>query len=171
MLATFSKTIEPHQNTACGQDELGHNPSSSGIPEYLRLSPRVTLVTGETVRAARGVNAEDLAAMVDDAMHPMHLRFSFNVSIGWRVRELRYWRVELTAPAMVRNFTIQDAIARILGGARAIRRSELQISWQISSNLVTHLIRANFLKCEHGRFLRPVLEAFLLSRWTGANPT
>jgi hypothetical protein len=171
MIATLSKGIEPFQKPTYRQQETsGHNPSSSdSVPEYLRLDPRVMLVTWSTVCAARGVNSDTVANMVDNALHPRHLRFVFNVSMGRTIRELRFWRTELIAPALVRNFTVQDAIARILGGRSSFRRSELEIAWQVSSNLLTDLIRANFLKGEHGRFLRSALEAFLFARWSGNN--
>lgn len=172
MQATFPKTIEPLQKPACGQDALGHSPSLPGtVPEYLKLDSRVTLVTGATVCAARGVEPGAVIEMVDNALHPRHLRFAFNVAFGRSVREFRFWRAELIAPAMVKDLTVHDAIVRILGGRPAFRRSELEIAWQVGSNLLTDLIRANFLKGEHGRFLRPTLEAFLFDRWSGNNPT
>jgi hypothetical protein len=171
MQPTFPTTLEPFQKSACGQPDLGHKRLLPGsVPECLRLDPRVTLVTRAIVCAARGVGPEAVIAMVDNGLHPRHLRFAFNVAFGQSLRELRFWRTELIAPAMVKDFTVQDAIARILAGRPSFRRSELEIAWQISSNLLTNLIRANFLKGEHGRFLRPALEAFLFSRWSGNNP-
>jgi hypothetical protein len=171
MLSPNSDTVAACEKTYCSQDRLEHKPSLSGaMPEYLTPSQRVLLVTATTVGAARGVTAEEVGRMVDDFTHPKHIRFAFNLSIGWTMREFRFWREELLAPAMVRNFTIQDVIARILGGRTAFRRSEWELAVQVSSKQMTRLIRLNVLKCEHGRFPRAALETFLFARWSGNNP-
>jgi hypothetical protein len=172
MPAQAPTKVEPFFKTACGTSKpVAHMLGAGSVPEYFKLSPRVRLVTVSTVCAMRGVDAEAVARMVDDALDLRHLRFAFNVGLGRYARELRFYVDELTAPAMVKNFTVQDAIGRILGGRSAFCRSEMEIAWTLGTGHFTRLIRANILKSEHGRFSRVVLEAFLFSRWSGNNPT
>lgn len=171
MVSTISNPAESHRKPACSDSDGLHHMSLPGsVPEYLTLSPRVQLVTVSTVCAVRGVQPESVFSMVDDATSSRHIRFAFNVAQGPSIRDLRFWINELRAPALVKRLTVQDAIARILPGRPTFRRSEIEIAWQLSSNLLTDLIRSNFLKCEHGRFSRSALDGFLFARWSGNNP-
>jgi hypothetical protein len=72
---------------------------------------------------------------------------------------------------MTKGFTVHDVIARILGGRPSFRRSEIEIAWTVSADNISRLVKTNLLKCERARLLRPSLEAFLLARWSGNNPT
>lgn len=172
MLFTPSRTVaQTPEDAPCGAGSARPNGlGASEVLGHLAFNPRVRLVTIPTVSAIRGVSAEAVAYMVDDALHPQHLRFAFHIGLGSAVRELRFYVDELTAPAMVRNFTAQDVVARVLGGRPSFRRAEIELAWTCSSNLLTRLIRANLLKLDRGRLLRSDLEAFLLARWSGNNP-
>ncbi|HEV2456196.1 MAG TPA: hypothetical protein VGY98_18170 [Verrucomicrobiae bacterium] len=150
---------------------MAPNRSGAIIPAHLTLSPRVRLIGISTVCSARGVDAETVGQMVDDATHPRHIRFAFDTGIGSSRRELRFYVDEILDPALTRGFTIQDAIARILGGRGFFRRSEIEIAWTTSAVHISRLIKINLLKCEQARLLRSSLEAFLLTRWSGNNPT
>jgi hypothetical protein len=172
MLALPSNPGTVSAPTAWPQEKVGNSQLGAGaIPDYLTISHRVRLVTTATVCAARGVDAEAVGMMVDDVLNERHIRFAFNVSTGRAVRELRFFIDEIKAPALTRKFTIHDVIARILGSRDVFRRGELELGWQMSSNLLSHLIRQNFLKTERGRLMRSTLQAFLFSRWSGNTPS
>jgi hypothetical protein len=170
MLSAISNA-DALEKSSCGTRALVPNKLGAAILGYLTLSPRVRLVTLSTVCAARGVDVETAVRMVDDATHPRHIRFAFDTGIGKARRELRIYVDEFLDPALTRQFTVQDAIARILGGRPSFRRSEIEIAWTTSASHIMRLVKVNLLKCERARILRPSLEAFLLARWSGNNPT
>lgn len=159
------------EQSNCRQSNFAPNKLGAVIPTYLTLSPRIRLIAISTVCAAKGVDVETVARMVDDATHPRHIRFAFDTGIGSSRRELRFYVDEILDPALIRGFTIQDAIARILGGRGFFRRSEIEIAWTTSAVHISRLVKVNLLKCEQARLLRSSLEAFLLTRWSGNNPT
>lgn len=168
MLTAIEKQEKPALKTTCSGSPAVHN--GLGILEHLSFSHRVRLITLSTVCAVRGADPETIIHMVDDGLHARHIRFAFNVGTGRRARELRFYVDELVSPALTRNFTVRDAIARILGGRSVFRRSELEVAWTMSAMQFSRLIKANLLKAEHGRVLRADAESFLFDRWSGNNP-
>jgi len=133
------------------------------------ISPRVKLVTLSTVRAIRGTDAETVTNMVDNMIHPQHIRFAFNVShkSGKGVRDLRFWMVELAAPVLVRKFSVQDVIGEILGSRESFQRGELEIQWTCSATLIGKLIKERLLTLRGRLITRKSLETFLFSRFSG----
>ncbi|HTR41507.1 MAG TPA: hypothetical protein VMH87_07815 [Pseudomonadales bacterium] len=140
---------------------------------YVAWPSRVRMVSVSTVRAIRGVDAERVTAMVDNALDAQHIRFAFNVALkpGRSARELRCWLIELAAPMLVAKITIEEAIAEILGARESWPREELGICWTISSQQIGRLIKGGCFNLERNRITRSSLETFLWTRWTGNNPT
>lgn len=179
MSPTTSIKPGPLANTNSSQAVLCRNGlSRSGTPVapsggYFTFSPRIKLVSLSTVRALHGVDAEKVTAMVDNFLHPQHIRFAFNVAVitGHGARELRFWVTEIAAPALVKGFTIEQAIDGILGTKKKFSRSELEIAWTIGSPQIARLIAGNSLRANGSFIDRKSLETFLWIRWTGNNPT
>lgn len=135
----------------------------------LRVSARAVLSGIEFAHNVFGEDNESIIARVDNALHPAHLRFVFDMSAGDRqVRELRFWNTEIIAPESIKGLTIHQAIQEILGGRDASRRAEIGIQWSLSSNHLTRLVRSGDLVETGNRLLRATLENFLLRRWIGA---
>ena len=141
------------------------------VPLALKLSARTILVDLQSVRAARGLDAESIIAMVDNARHPDHLRFVFNVGLG-EARELRFWTTEIIAPESVTHLGRDEVINLILGQRETFRRSEIEIQWVISALHISNLVKSGQLLetkegPTRGRLLRSCLANFLRSRWIG----
>ena len=156
----------------------GHNPSLPGKPVlpsggFVAFSPRVRLVTLSTVRAIRGVDGEKVSTMVDNMIHPQHIKFAFNIShkTGNATRALRFWTAELSAPALVQKFSIEEAIREILGTRETFPRGELEIAWTCSVTQIGKLITAKLLTLKGALVTRASLETFLWIRWAANNPT
>ena len=178
--STSIKTAPLASGAGCDTRGLGHNPlgqdegeeRKSGIPAYLTLSPRIRLVTISTVRAARGVDSETVARMVDDATHPRHIRFAFNIGLKPKgSRELRFYIDALIDPAMTRRFSIQTVIEKILGTKNLFTSPEIEIAWTCASTQISRLVKAGLLKAKGDYLTRASLETFLFARWSGNNPT
>lgn len=149
-------------------------------PLALKLSARTILVNLDAVRAAKGVDAESVIAMVENALHPEHLRFVFDLSLGEvnggrgasRRRELRFWTTEIVAPEFAHGpkqepVTIDQAIAEIIGARETFRRSEIEMQWVCSATHIMRLIEAQEIYEEGNRLLSLTLKNFLKRRWIG----
>jgi hypothetical protein len=162
--------------------QLTHEPIIRQAVLPLRISSRAVLSGIELPHNIFGQDNETIASRYLDATCPDHIRFVFNVGLGDRRSEPRFWNTEILALSQhdhIRDgappvnsvlhpkFTIRHAIAEILGARESFNRAEIGIQWSLSSNLLTDLIRANTLKQTGARMLRPDLEQFLLSRWSG----
>ncbi len=141
----------------------------------LKLSARIVLVDLQSVRCLRGVDAQSVLAMADNALHAEHLRFVFDFSTGRKLRELRFRVREVIAPETVAGLSLKDAIAGILGagGRRLFCRGEIEMQWVLSAPLIMRLVRAGAIAELAGaagagnRLLRSGLEKFLKCRWLG----
>jgi len=178
MISNASTIAGASGQSPCGTSGVERNglcPSQKAVLPtggYLTVSPRVRLVTSAIVKVIRGVDGEKVMAMVDNFLNPHHLRFAFNVALtpDHSVRDLRFWGVELAAPALVNKLTVHEAICEILGTRKFWPREELGIAWQISPPQIVRLIRGKCLNLEGGKVSRSCLESFLCIRWTGNNP-
>lgn len=138
-------------------------------PLALKISARTILVDLNTVASSLGFDNESVTAMVDNATHPEHLRWVFNVGLG-EARELRFWTAEIVARDMVKHFSIEDVIAQILGSRELFRRSEIEVHWRISAQHIKNLIAAGRLVETGNRLLRTSLVKFLAESWEGSRP-
>lgn len=177
MISKTSNVI-PLRNGSCATTGIGRNglclASKPVLPTggYMTFSARVCLVKLSTVQAIRGVDGEKITAMVDNALDRQHIRFAFNVALkpGQGRRDLRFWLTELAGPALVAKFTIEQAIAEILGARDSLQREELGIRWTISSPEIGKLIKEGYLNLQRSRITRSSLETFLWTRWAANNP-
>lgn len=138
-------------------------------PLALKLSARTILVNLESVRAAKGIDAESVVAMVRNARHPEHLKFVFNIAENprdSRREELRFWTTEIVAPEFVQKVAIDQAVAEIIGARETFRRTEIAMQWVCSDTLIGRLIKAGELVEEGNRLLSVSLKNFLIRRWS-----
>lgn len=140
-------------------------------PLALKLGARTVMVNLETVRIVRNnLDAESIIAMVDNFVHPEHLQFVFNIAQrrDARRRELRFWATEIIAPEFTAKFTIDEAIASIIGGKDTFRRSEIEMQWVCSADLIGSLVESGELVEAGNRILSTSLKNFLRRRWISA---
>lgn len=135
----------------------------------LEISARTVLVTLETVRIARGCDAESVLNCVGDATHPKFLRWVFNVGVkpDGDIRELRFWKDEVvgdevTSPS--KWFSTSQAIAKILGARRTFPRGEIEVQWTINATTISRLVRTGELAEVNHELTRASLAAFLERR-------
>ena len=128
----------------------------------LPISARTVLVDLQTVRAARGVDAESIVALVDNG----ELQWVFDLGLGGGdIRELRFWAREIIAPETVTNLKLSAVVDSILGNGATIRRGEIERQWVISAPHVMRLVRAEEIKeIAPGKICRLSLVKFLTSR-------
>jgi hypothetical protein len=139
-------------------------------PLALKLSARTILVNLDSVRTAKGVDAESVIAMVDNVLHPEHIKFVFDLSLpGTTRRELRFWITEIVAPDFVAGLAINQAVAEIIGARETFRRSEIEMQWVCHAATIMRLIKAGELAEEGNRLLSVSLKNFLIRRWI-SNP-
>jgi hypothetical protein len=130
----------------------------------LPMSARVVLVGLDTVRAALGVDAENVLAKVESG----ELQFVFNLGTGNHRRQLRFYLPELTAPAAA-DLTLAKVIQNTLGTAAGVHRGELERRFCVSHVLIGRLIRHRHLALSApGVVSRASLEKFLTARWVGS---
>lgn len=143
------------------------------MPLALKLSARTVMADLQTVRAVKGLDAESIVAMVDNAFHPERLRFVFDVGCGAKgaARELRFWATEIIAPEFTAKFKIDEAVASILGARETFRRSEIEMQWIVSAQHISNLIKSGALVEEGNRLLSTSLKNFLRRRWISAAST
>ena len=140
-------------------------------PLPIEVSARTVLVGMEFARAKFGVDDDSVLAMVDNAVHPKHLRFVFDLSCGeGRIRELRFWAREIERPESCARLNIEMAINQILGSRAFFRRGDLVVQWIVTRPHVSKLIHSDELAETGNRFMRATLQKFLRSRWI-ATPT
>ena len=70
-----------------------------------------------------------------------------------------------------KKFTIEQAITEILGQRQSFSRGDIEIQWITCSQQISNLVSHGFFKEKDNRLTRASLETFLISRWTGSNPT
>jgi len=152
------------------------NPLSrpAALPQknIVQFSPRIRLVPLAIARWILGLDAESVIKRVDNAVHPNHIRFAFDISADKNrsARELRFFIGEMNAPELMKKGSIKQAIAEILGTHPTFSRGDIEIQWITSSNQVSRLVQAGHFKQNGNRISRASLEAFLLARWSGNNP-
>jgi hypothetical protein len=120
----------------------------------LTLSQRTALVTVDTARAVRGVDAESVLDEIEDGRIPWVWDIA---SLGSERRELRIWAEGLrSAECGVRS--AEDVIAEIIGTTRpTLRGSEVERLLLCSAQLVKQLHEAGELRgalVGHTRHLR-----------------
>lgn len=137
-------------------------------PLAIKLNARTVFVDLDTVRIVKNsLDAESIIAMVDNFTHPDHLRFVFNISPqpDPRRRELRFWATEVIAPEFTAKFSIDEAIASILGGRETFSRTDIEMQWVCHAATVKRLIDAGEIAQEGKRIPASSLKNFLKRRW------
>lgn len=107
----------------------------------LKLHQRTALVTVETARSVKGVDAQTILGMIDTGELP----FAFNIATQNAVREIRLWARDLIAPDA--RIPLSTAIEAIIGTARP----------QLRAGEVAHI-----LVC-HGATIMRMVDLGLLS--------
>lgn len=146
---------------------------SGQLPLTFQFSARTTLVDVQAVRAIRGIDAETVIAMLDNALHPGHLKFVFDLGqagspvrpAATRRRCLRFWIAEIVAPEFTARLTIDEALDSIIGARETWRRGEVEMQWVASAQQISKLIRNGELAEEGNRILGASLRNFLRRRW------
>lgn len=123
-------------------------------PLPLAVPHSTPLVTLDTVRAVRQVDADTIFADVDEG----RLRWVWDVSANrgaGSVRELRFWTLEVNLPESVRRVTLDQVIALILGDRTQWRGPEIAQLLIVSRPTVHRLqdelkaeVVAGTLKCD-----------------------
>lgn len=153
--------------------------SALQTPLPLETGDATILVNTEFVRAIRRCDAESVFAAVDNERHAKHIRFAFDLSLAGSNahgesnasrRELRYWTTEVLDGPSVAGYTIDEAIAAILGARETFSRGYLEIQWVIGATHIGNLVREKELTETGNRFLRASLINFLKRRWSGGQP-
>lgn len=134
----------------------------------LEVSANVALVTVETVRAVRGVDAESVVACIEEGK----IRWAWDVAAPGSAsrREIRIWADEIADPAAVAGMSLASVISAVIGstpGGRQ-RAAVIETRWTISAQHIAALVRAGVWQEDrigHTRYLRrQTLEAFLQER-------
>lgn len=134
----------------------------------LEVSANVSLVTVETVRAVRGVDAESVVASIEEG----RIRWAWDFAAPGSAtrREVRIWADEIADPEAVAKRSLAEVIAAVIGatpGGRQ-RAAVLETRWTISAQHIQALVRAGVWQEDrigHTRYLRrQTLEAFLQER-------
>jgi hypothetical protein len=131
----------------------------------LQLNQRTALVTVDTARAVLGVDAETIAARIDEGQ----IRWVFDIALpGAERRELRLWASSLVAPEIVHRDSAR-VIAAIIGHQRAtLRGGEVEQLLLCSAQHIQRLHEARLLAGQiigHTRHLTAAsLTAFLQAR-------
>ncbi len=138
----------------------------------IQVSQRAALADGSAVRLARGITSDRVSALVDLG----ELRWVFDISCSsqsvpaprCRIRELRFWVLELADPSAVAGLTIDEVVARILPVSRKFfPTGEVVQLFLISRPHLGRMRRELGLRIEAGRMERNPLAEFLRKRWTG----
>ncbi len=129
----------------------------------LEISARSALITLEAVRIARGCDAESVLNCVGDATHPKFLRWVFDLAIGKEIRNLRFWKDELTGD-VEKWCEPSVTVSKILGDRQAFPRGEIEILFTTHSAPITRLVRAGELVEVNRQLTRASLAAFLERR-------
>jgi hypothetical protein len=130
------------------------------------IAARTVLVTTETVRAAKGVDADTIHALVDNG----DLQWVWDISApGSGIRDLRYWTREIIAPDTTRHLSITTVIGILIGTEKPrLRGYELCQLLLCSRPHLKRLVDAHELSAQliGGTFhvSRPSLVQFLISR-------
>ena len=148
---------------------ITQNPSLLQTPLPLKTGSSPILMSVEGVRVFRPGDAESIFSMIDNALHPEHIRFAFNVGSGLpgAARELRCWTTEILAPQSVKHFTIDEALSAILGARETFSRGFIETQWIISAAHISNLVESRQLTETGNRFVNATLKNFLRSRWEG----
>ena len=136
----------------------------------LPLSERTIFLDKNGVRAARGISAEKVNALVES-----ELVWVFN--LGYKhderhERNLRFWLPEILDARAVENLKLDDVLARILPpGRRMINGSELSQWFLLSPPSVGRIARQAGGVVKNGLLYveRDRLAAWLRQRWIGAS--
>lgn len=132
---------------------------------HLPIAQRTALVTVDTARAVRGVDAESIIAEIESGAIP----WVFNIAAPQAARrELRIWAQSFHDPATA-SLPLPEVIERIIGTHREILRgSEVERLLLCSAQLVKQLHESGELLGElvgHARHLRrDTLATFLRRR-------
>jgi hypothetical protein len=136
----------------------------------LAINTRTVLVDTNTVRAARGVDADSVLAATDAG----ELRWVWDVSAAAaaerRVRELRFWAREVIMPEGTRGLTLEQVLECIVPPGRETFAGT-QVGQLLMVSRPTMLaLYAEMSAVLVGRAItvpRRGLERFLRSRWQG----
>jgi len=135
----------------------------------LPVHQRTVLVTVDTVRAARGVDADTILGQVDAG----ELRWAWDVSAGkGEVRELRLWAREIIAPEACAKLTAAAVVSSVIGSDKARwRGTELAQLLLVSRPHIKALADAKELPGQIAAgtlwVARAALEKFLTTRLQG----
>jgi hypothetical protein len=135
----------------------------------LEISARSVLITLESVRIARGCDAESVLDCVGVATHPRFLRWVFDLSAraNSKIRELRFWKDEVICPDDKQVYKFADPrvmIANIVPARELFPRGEIEVQWTINATTISRLVRAGELQEINGKLTRASLAAFLERR-------
>jgi len=171
--ATKTEATKPRGQERQDHDISGPKPREFSQSNVATFSPRVRLVPIAIARWLYGIDTQAVMARVDNAVHPQHIRWAFNIGSGraGATRELRFWVNEIGAPEKVKKFSIEQAVAEILGQRQSFSRGDIEIQWITCSQQISNLVSKGFFKEKDNRLTRASLETFLFTRWTGNNPT
>lgn len=129
-----------------------------------KISQRTVLVDLQSVRAAFGLDAESVLAMVDAG----ELKWVFNIALGDDIRELRFLASEIVDAAKAPR-TLTTAVETIVGSGDTITRGELERQWVCSHVHIMRLIREQEIALlTPSKISRRSLRDFLTRRWCGA---
>jgi hypothetical protein len=127
------------------------------------------LVNINTVRALRGVNAENLIKLTESGA----LLWVFNISaVRGGARELRFFLPEVSEPQKFAGSSLEEIIALILPDRNLFGTQDLRslfllsrpFAWLLAKSLGSRNTAGNW------RVERPVLASYLRRRWIGAAP-
>ena len=133
---------------------------------HLKVSARTVLLDLQSVRAAHGLDAESVEAMVQAG----ELQWVFDISLLHDAgrAELRFWTKEVVAPETTLTLRLRDVVQSILGNAATITRGELERQWVCSHVHVMRLIKQGEIELlTASKISRPSLVNFLTRRWAG----
>jgi len=136
----------------------------------LEVSARTIFVDAGFVRIKRGVDNESVLAMANNARHPKHLRFVFDLSCGdGIVCEYRFWAREVLAEGQngFTSISIEAALKEILGERAFFRRGDFVVQWVVTRKQISKFIQCGDLNETGNRIMRGSAEKFLRKRWIG----
>jgi excisionase family DNA binding protein len=118
----------------------------------LPIADDVRLVTVETARACRGLTAESIIELAEDAMSADHLQaFDFNLGDKGEVRDLRLWAGNLrnSSIADLESIIADCLLTNLQGLANReinVNSSQLERAWCVSNQKILRLIASAEIK-------------------------
>ena len=132
------------------------NPTQTTLA--MPVKARTVLIPLAAMRIVTGDDAESTVALIQAGA----IRWVFDIGLGQRRQELRFWTREAIAPQTVAGWNLDQVIKSIIGTAATVNRGEIECQWVCSHNLVMDLIREQRLSlAAPGKISRASLVAFL----------